>query len=140
MASKKGMRQLMDYYFTLCSRGVVTKDANEVLCNLFKKFGLLKFACDVMWIMKHVFGLHDALSPCTPIENGGRFLLSEVMKCGNKGHHDARIKDFVDDSRWNSILRNLQYNTLLLCHYPEVVVWTPIWMVYNFIWKRFLKS
>ena len=135
-----GMRQLMDYYFTLKARGVVAQDANESLCNLFNKFGLLKFARDVMWIMKNVFGLQDSLLPCTPNEEGGTFLLSEVMECGNMGHHDTRIKDIAVDTRWNSILRNLQHNIILIFHYPKDAVWTPVWMLYNFIWKRLIKS
>ena len=135
-----GMHQLMDYYFTLKARGVVAQDANESLCNLFNKFGLLKFARDVMWIMKNVFGLQDSLLPCMPNEEGGTFLLSEVMECGNMGHHDTRIKDIAVDTRWNSIFRNLQHNIILIFHYPKDAVWTPVWMLYNFIWKRLIKS
>lgn len=131
-----GLRQLMDYYWTLSNspfEGEELKNSDAVLA--IKQFGMTRFTKGVMWIMKEVFGLDDEHLLCEPDENEGRYILNEVMMGGNFGHHDERLQT-KKKSKSNSILNVLKHNAHILIHYPADTLWAPVWIVYHWIWKR----
>lgn len=130
-----GLRQLMDYYFVLRARNNTNPNANINLVALFKQFGMSKFASGVMWIMKDVFGLPKQLLICEANEKEGMFLLNEVMMSGNFGHHDERIKK-IGKGKMVSVMNEIQHSLIIASHYPSIVFWRPIWIVYHFLWKR----
>lgn len=130
-----GLRQVMDYYFVLRNGHTENLDTKEILC----KFKLRKFAGAVMWvlgIMVHGEGRmadwHDDWMICEPDEKEGRFLLNEIMMSGNFGQADHRYqyKRLFKLQRW------LSRSSHLLIHYPSEVIWSPIWIVYHWFWKR----
>ena len=142
-----GLRQVMDYYFVL--RNCHTEDngehqsstdTTEILCRL----RLRKFAGAVMWVIGFmVYGkrfMVDSTADrgwmiCDPDEKEGRFLLNEIMMSGNFGQADHRYqyKRLFKLQRWVSRSRHL------LIHYPSEIIWSPIWIVYHWSWKKSKK-
>lgn len=133
-SSGLGLRQLMDYYFLL-EKNI---DKKDVVLALFHEFGMERFVSAVMWIMHEVFGLERERLLCEPDEKEGRYILEEVMKSGNFGQHDKRIKK-VGKGKWQSVFSSLQHGLHVLGRYPSEALWMPVWIVYHFVWKRALK-
>ena len=131
-----GLRQLMDYYFVLRTS---YENDNENIVELFKQFGMMRFAKGIMWIMGEVFKLDVEYMPCKPDEKEGRFLLTEIMQNGNFGHHDERTKKVSNNYKIQAFANRLQHNWHLATHYPSEFFWAPIWLVYHYLWKRTRK-
>lgn len=132
-----GLRQVMDYYFLLCHLG----PRNELDC-MKRTLGLERFDRALRWVMWHVFegeDVHSFLADSQKDERDGHFVLEEMMRNGNFGHHDSRIKQMSKDGRWQSIFTNLQHSWLIARKYPSEALWMPIWIVWHFIWKRTKK-
>ena len=129
-----GLRQVMDYYFVLKARN--NDDVNDNLNPLLKEFRLTRFASALMWVIKTVFIGHDNDDDndnwmiCEPDEKEGRFLLEEIMQMGNFGQQDKRYKG---DGKAKRFVNHWSH---LLLHYPSEVVWSPVWIVYHWFWKR----
>lgn len=142
-----GLRQLMDYYWTL-SRSATSGDAcqstnsplkgEDLKCSeaakAIKQFGMMRFTKGIMWIMKEVLGLADKYLICEQDEKEGRYILEQVMMGGNFGHHDERLAS-NSKGKWSAVRKILKHNLHLLAHYPSDVIWAPIWIVYHKIWK-----
>ena len=129
-----GLRQVIDYYFIL--RQGIDEIGRAKTMNLVKEFGMAKFAAALMWIMQEVFHLEEEYLLCAPDEKEGRFLLNDIMQCGNFGHFDKRVKSIGNSKRVRSLSRILQRMPHLILHYPKEVLWAPIWLAYHFVWKR----
>lgn len=139
-----GLRQLMDYYFVLCTayENTSTNSAqahNENIVELYEQFGMMRFAKGVMWIMQHVFGLDDKCLLCEPDEKEGKFLLNEIMLCGNFGHHDER-KHKIKNKMVAPFATRIQHNWHLVTHYPSEFFWSPVCLVWHYVWKRNWKK
>ena len=93
-----------------------------------------------MWIMGYVFGLEREKMLCEPNEKEGRYILKEVMQNGNMGHHDERIKRVSKNAKLQYLVSTLQHNRHLATHYPSEFFWTPVWMVWHFLWKSTIKG
>lgn len=123
-----GLRQLMDYYFVLCSEPM-SQVQKEELMQLLRSLKLQRFAAGTMWILSTVFGLEPSCYICEPNEAEGRFILSEIMNTGNFGQAETRYQGY-------SKLRRMASHSLhLIAHYPSEVLWTPIWLIYHKLWK-----
>lgn len=122
-----GLRQLMDLYFVLCQKR--TTQQKEEIAESLKYLGLQSFAGAVMHIMKFVFGLNEADMICAPIEKIGMFLLKDIMRTGNMGHHDDRKKSF-GKSKLGYLLHDTFYGMRLLRYFPIDVLWIPFGMIY----------
>ncbi|MCQ2233344.1 MAG: nucleotidyltransferase family protein [Paludibacteraceae bacterium] len=139
LESGLGLRQLMDYYWILYNtptKGEELKYSDAA--KAIAQFGMKKFATGVMWIMKEVFGLPEEKMLCEANETEGEFLLHEVMQSGNFGHYDERIKK-IGTGKMMSIMNELQHSLSVASHYPSIVFWRPVWIVYHFLWKRLKK-
>lgn len=132
-----GLRQLMDYYFVLRAYDKIPH-ANNNIAKVFREFGMEKFASAVMWIMKDVFGLEGQHLLFEANEKEGRFILNEVMMNGNFGHHDER-KHKIKNQIMEPFATRIQHNWHLATHYPSEFLWSPIWLVWHFAWKRLQK-
>ena len=137
-----GMRQLMDYYFVLKSltpnpspksEGSLKGKKNDIQ-NVLKEFGMWKFARGVMWVMQRVFGLEKDCLICEPMEEEGRFILSEVMEGGNFGHYDERLSS-ARGGKLQTLKKVIKHNAHLMRHYPSEFIWPPIWFVWHKCWK-----
>ena len=122
-----GLRQVMDYYYVLKSLPVGIRDK---VMETLTSFRMRKFAGAMMWVMGYVFGMSEEYMICKPDEKEGRFLLDEIMYMGNFGKQDERYKDN------KRVVRFVRHWTHLLLHYPSEVVWSPMWIVYHWFWKR----
>ena len=133
-----GLRQLMDYFFVL--KAVNSETDTRWSKDAIKSFGIKRFARGVMWIMQHVFGLEKEFLLYESDEKEGRYILNQVMKGGNFGHHDVRLKaNNMHSNKLNAVKKILKHNLHLLAHYPMEVFWAPVWIVYHWCWKRWVR-
>lgn len=138
-----GMRQVMDFYFTLQEawrRDNV--DWESVSCAI-RTTGMKTFAEAMLWIMREMFGMTESnLSTLnsnleiSPNEQLGRFLLNEVMLAGNFGHTDERIKRGSNESAWHRFWRVNKQNLKLMRFSVWEVLCTPPWRIVNYLWMR----
>lgn len=150
-----GLRQLLDYYFVLRAlhieqgsladrtqsmaqwaegMGIVVK-SNEEIMHTLSRFGMKKFSGAVMYVLQTVFAMPEEYLICQPNEKEGKFLLDEIMRAGNFGKYDDRIKH--DGSQFSHAIEKTKHNLRLLTHYPEEVLWEPFFRVYHWVWRRF---
>lgn len=133
-----GLRQLMDYFFVL--RAVNSEIDTRWSKDAIESFGMKRFARGVMWIMQHVFGLEKEFLLYELDEKEGRYVLDQVMTGGNFGHYDERLKtNSKHTGKLEAIKKILKHNQHLLAHYPMEVLWAPVWIVYHWCWKRWMR-
>jgi hypothetical protein len=142
-----GLRQILDYYFVLQTlsvplhRGMCgdVRDERLEIMHVIEHFGMKKFASAMMYVLQTVFAMPDEYLICKPNEKEGKFLLSEIMQAGNFGKYDERIKR-VEGSylkvQCNHAFEKWKHNLRLIAHYPEEVLWEPIFRVYHYVWRR----
>lgn len=140
-----GLRQLMDYHFTLRAwRVAVQADAlgtsimtaNEVM-GVLRSLGMAKFASAVMWVLHEVFAMPSHYYICEPNEKEGRKLLAEIMQAGNFGQYDERggrmrYRGVIPHAIWK--LRRVMR---LVGSYPEEALSEPLFRVYHLLWRVF---
>ena len=124
-----GLRHFVDYYYVL-----KTNTNHTDIANLFKEFGLFRFAGGVMWIEKEYLGLEDQYLLVEPDERRGRVILKEMMEGGNFGHYDERYKS----RKKGYIARGLTdvYRLVKLASvFPSESMWKIYRKVENQKWK-----
>lgn len=134
-----GLRQMMDLYYVARSM----QSSDEVSC-LLRNFQLESFASASAWVLWYLFdGSADnslfvsEQSPLpAPDERLGRFLLDEIMKAGNFGHHDERLKSERYASSTRLMMQWLRHTMRLVRHFPVEVAWTPIGILRISMWRR----
>lgn len=139
-----GMRQVMDYYFVLkeASRSLSPEEKSGCVMWI-KKLGLGRFAEALMWVIGYVFdadpnspsfrsGLGDSFEPN---EREGRFFLIEVMLTGNMGHGDARYR-WGQNTPFRRFVAAQKRNLHLAIHYPQEVLWSPLFNIWRFFWLK----
>lgn len=130
-----GLRQLMDYYYVLLQDA--TPESKAATVKMFRRTGMYRFACATMWLMQRVFSLPDDRLLCPPDAKAGQQLLDEVMRGGNFGQYDDRLRADKRGSTlyrvWYSFFqRNLRY----LCAYPRHVIWDIPFRAYQVVWRN----
>lgn len=138
-----GLRQMMDLYFVARSM----QSYSEV-SRLLRHFQLESFASASAWVLWYLFdGLSDHSlfvskhSPLpVPDERLGRFLLDEIMKAGNFGHYDERLKSERYASRTCLMMQWLHHTMRLVRYFPVEVAWTPIGILRISMWRRWRYS
>lgn len=135
-----GLRQIMDLYFVLVQNNFDKAKDVDYRKFFLDSIGLRRFASAMMWIMGYVFGLEEEKMLCETNEKEGRYILNEVMQNGNMGHHDQRIKRVSENAKIQSVAANIQHTWHLATHYPSEFLWTPIWIVWHFVWKRITRT
>lgn len=128
-----GLRQLMDYYYILSHSSMKEReDAYEVLCDL----RMNSFVGGVMWILGNCFGMKEEWMLCPANERHGKFLLSEIMTAGNFGQYDPRQKKIDVNKKFTRGFAQLEKNLRFLCYYPTEVLWSPIWKIWHYFWRK----
>lgn len=136
-----GMRQLMDYNFVLrtvsggftSTRSAQAQGFHDV-SSVVSDLGLNRFASALMWLLGHVFGLEERCMPWNPNEKDGSFLLNEIMRSRNFGHHDERVPKNM--TYWKSFWYLNFYNLRLIRFDYWSWFWTPIMRVKGFCWRK----
>lgn len=127
-----GLRQMTDYYFILQHSNV---DERQKAFKLLRMFGVGKFVGAVMYVMSRVYGMDTSMMLCNPNERQGEMLLGEILRGGNFGHHDERIKRINDHERWKRGWENLKRDMKYVKDYPSEVLWMPVWKVWHYFWR-----
>ena len=132
-----GLRQLMDYYFVLRNVNVnlnVKRNANAN--KAIREMGLLRFAAAVMYVEREVFGLQKEYMLCEPDEKAGQYLLDEIMRAGNFGQYDPRIRDAHSGGSMMLYIKNVKRISDMVRYYPSEVLWAPFWKIGHFVWRK----
>lgn len=147
-----GLRQILDYYFMLISLRNGTKEGSwgsrglkhttgvepnikeDIMHTLFR-FGMKKFTGAMMYVLQTVFAMSGEYMLCSPDVKEGRFLLSEIIKAGNFGKYDSRFSH--KGGKLTHAWEKLKHNFRLVGHYPEEVLWEPVFRIFHWIWRRF---
>ena len=142
-----GMRQIVDYYFVLKRLNLNVNDNHNSNTNhtnranfaidAVKEFGMERFAKGLMWVMHEALGMQRDWMLWEPDEKEGRYILMQVMKGGNFGHHDERLKH--SGGKLGAVKAILTHNMHLLTHYPSDVIWAPVWIVWHKVWKTWMQ-
>ncbi len=128
-----GLRQLMDYYFVLRNFNLNHHaNANKAL----REMGLLRFAAAVMYVEREVFGLQKEYMLCEPDEKAGKYLLDEILRAGNFGQYDPRIRDAHSGGSLMLYMKNVKRIFSMVRYYPSEVLWAPFWKVGHFVWRK----
>lgn len=132
-----GLRQVMDYYFTLKSISL-SPDDNKKLLMVVRSFGMERFACGLMWVLSDAFCMEENFMPWAPDEKEGRFIFEDIMQGGNFGKLDNRYGK-PNDSKIRKFFATFRRSLHLLTHYPSESLWNPVYYIWHFIWKRLVS-
>ena len=130
-----GLRQLLDYYFVLKIYSVGSRTSDTQIRDTIKSFGMERFTQGLMWVLQYVFNLDDKYFICEADEEEGKYILNQIMQGGNFGHHDERL-NCNGRGKFTAVCKILKHNYHLFSHYPSDVVWSPIWVIWHWMWKR----
>ncbi|MCH5173289.1 MAG: nucleotidyltransferase family protein [Bacteroidales bacterium] len=128
-----GLRQLIDYFYVLrhldsASRAAAASD--------LKYLHMDSFAASVMYVMRAVLDMDEALLLCPPDPAGGAFLLDEIMRSGNFGRCDPRNSHGEDEGVVAHGRRKVSRGMRYLLHYPSEVLWMPFYMCWQYFWRK----
>ena len=131
-----GLRHFVDYYYVLrkLKEDSIAMRDNLGVTQLFKDFGLLRFAGGVMWIEKECLGLEDKFLLVEPDERRGKVILEEMLEGGNFGHHDERYK-----SRNKGYLARGITDVYRLLKLATVFPTESMWKIYRKIGNQWCK-
>ena len=129
-----GMRQLLDYYFVL-QQGMSANEKSEYIV-LLKRFGLMKFAKGVMYVLQRMFGLDEEHTPVEPNKRHGEFLLREIMIAGNFGKYDHRYNLGQQGYSLKRVIETMRRTMTLATRYPGETLWSPWFKVWHYFWRR----
>ena len=130
-----GLRQLMDYYFVLRNFKLNlnrSANANKAL----REMGLLRFAAAVMYVEREVFGLQKEYMLCEPDEKAGQYLLDEIMRAGNFGQYDPRVREAHSGGMLKLYIKNVKRISDMVRDYPSEVLGAPFWKIGHFVWRK----
>lgn len=150
-----GLRQLLDYYFVLRvlhinqgeladrtpsmaqwteNMGVAVMSRKEIM-RLLGRFGMIKFASAVMWVLQTVFAMPDVYLLCPPNEKEGRHLLDEILIAGNFGKYDKRVSASSAGSRLGSLRRRHAQTVRFFWSYPGEAVFELPFRAFQYLWR-----
>lgn len=134
-AEEMTLKQYLDYYFVLKQAHEEGADVLEAY-RWMQRMGMDSFAKATMWLLREVFGMPSEWMICEADADEGRFLLDRVMAKDQKTKKGAH-----GSMRWHlSVFWAQQSKNLhLLTHYPLEVLFSPLWLVRHFFWKRIWK-
>lgn len=117
-----GLRQVIDYFFLLKQNfsEIEKREYRQTMTS----FGMKKFACSMMWIMKEALGLDDEYLLLEPYKKGGQLVLKEILKTGNFGQQDGRFsKKYI--ASISTTLSNVTKNAGLFRIFPSEAILAP---------------
>lgn len=128
-----GLRQVMDYYWTLSDSLLKGKNLNKTIDTL-ESLGLIGFASAMMWVLGHVFAMEREYMICEPNEKEGRFLLNEIMTGGNFGKYGkASVMEGHGKGKVAFAIASIKHKMRFLSHYPSEVLWAPYQMLVYYL-------
>ena len=134
-----GLRHIIDYYYVLLHLSQDGKCKKADVLHEIKALGLSDFLSAMMWVIQVVcFPKEDERGKsedvdwklCEPNEKEGRFLLNEIMRGGNFGHHRNDNLQRNTIRRWSMVVK----------HYPNEVLWMVPWKIWHKSWMLIHKN
>ena len=125
-----GLRHVVDYFYIVSA---LTKK-NEVV-SLLQRFGLMRFAAAMMYVLKEACGMPSEKFLCDPDVEAGRFLLDEIMQAGNFGLFDARTVRPENETFWQRNVRKFKRQLRFVKYYPGEVFGAPVWKMWHKGWR-----
>ena len=129
-----GLRQIVDYYYVL--RHLSEKEKEQAMVDI-KKVGLDKFAGAVMYVLETVCGMDNCLATAKSDERRGKLLYEEILRSGNFGKYDDRLKDRNRKSRILFNLGALKRQIRFLRYYPMDVISIPFFKIGHWFWRKY---
>ena len=149
-----GLRQLMDYYYTLKiwhndleekkeleSRGVLIEGHGSAVMSpsqvmsVLRSFGMAKFASAVMSVLHEVFAMPTHYYICEPNEKEGKKLLADIMNIGNFGHYNSKKRNMYQHKLKYHIWK-FKRMFLFAISYPEEALCEPVFRVWRKVWRK----
>ena len=149
-----GLRQLMDYYYTLKiwhndleekkeleSRGMLIEGHGSAVMSpsqvmsVFRSFGMAKFASAVMSVLHEVFAMPTHYYICEPNEKEGKKLLADIMNIGNFGHYNSK-KPNMYQHRLKYHIWKFKRMFIFAISYPEEALCEPVFRVWRKVWRK----
>ena len=127
-----GMRQMMDYYFSL--RQGFTEEEQQHDVQLLQQFGLYNITAAVMFVMRQLFAMPKRLLLVPPDERRGIFLMNEILYGGNFGHFNPQ--SIKAHTPWRKNMLRLKRDWRLLKIFPSECLWEPIFRWWHFFWRQ----
>lgn len=136
-----GLRQIMDYYYLMQRFDFQNdKKTQTQIVSKLKAMHLLKFASALMYVLQKVFGMKERNMIVAPNTTEGEFLLNEIMTGGNFGTSDQRVSEMHKaTSHIGKYLAREKFTSRLLRHYPEEVLWSPLFGIYGYLFAHWHK-
>lgn len=122
IAEGVGLRHVVDYCYILRT---LSTDKRADTLSLLRRFGLIKFASGMMWIMQNVCGMSSDCLLCEPNECEGRLIAREVLHGGDFGHYRTNNQKHISFARW----------WVMFKHYPNEVIWIIPWKIWHYCWR-----
>lgn len=129
-----GLRQVIDYYYLLRS-GQLTADEKQALAGAFSRYGLLRMAQGMAWLLQSVLGLDDKHLIVSGKERYGKVILNEIIAGGNFGKYDERL---LSGASSGSLLHNIQRlwrDLRLVVYFPGESLWEPFFRLWHYGWR-----
>lgn len=128
-----GLRQLVDYYYILKHSTLEQREQTfETICS----FGMKNFAGGIMYILQNKFGMDPEYALCDLNKRHGEYLLNEIMIGGNFGQYDSRYNLAGKDKKFKRGINMLERNMHYVALYPSEVLWSPIWKLWHWCWRK----
>ena len=128
-----GLRQMVDYYYVL--KNLNEEDRRQATADI-KEVGLLKFAGAVMFVLQRVCGMDDNSLVTKPDDKRGELLSDEIMRSGNFGKYDDRLKNRDDKNLVLFNLVALKRQLRFLRYYPMDIISIPFFKVWHWCWRK----
>ena len=128
-----GLRQVLDYHYLLVS---LDDSDRTYVTDTLKELGLMRFAGEIMYVLREVFATPESALLCPPDRRGGSRLLRGILRSGNFGTSDGRNAHKKDEGLLAHGWRKVRRNMSLLLHYPSEVLAMPFFMLWQYLWRR----
>lgn len=128
-----GLRQIVDYYYVV--KNLDDEGRNQATSDI-KKVGLLKFAGAVMYVLQRVCGMDDGSLVTRADDKRGELLLNEIMRSGNFGKFDNRLKNRKEEDLIRFNLVALKRQLRFFRYYPMDIISIPFFKVWHWCWRK----
>ena len=140
-----GMRQVMDCYMLISNISLSSREI-QMVSSAIKMFGMERFVSGLIWVMQEVFDSEGRASVgldnfkmfqehFPPEEKDGHFILGDIMHRGNFGQMDERYGN-THSNKLKKVIGAFRRSLHLLSHYPSDALWTPVYYIWHFCWKK----
>lgn len=123
-----GLKQITDYYVLLLQAGDSDRQA---IANNLSRFGFLRVARALMWVLGHIYGLGRERMLCAPNEDLGRRMLEVILVGGNFGYY-SKVEAKSAIPRWFA----RRWRAIKFCPFsPIEVFWAEV-----AYWRTFART